>query len=772
MATKEVGFVLDLETLRMQSELEDEIEDSSINPGVRSSIFSLGKDPRVSKAPQLSSPDLRFIEVLKDGLDNLFLRLNWRMPRFDVDIGSITGFEIYRRRFSKDEMEEEQRSYSSRAYDRLSNKISRRGKFSAEKKSVYHIRRSLLSKDVLNPNLSDLEKKERARYNSFLGEVSSNVRFNDSLREEPSVSWEGEFETLFNSKKYEKISTVDYSKFLAKEKSKFLFVKERDFVDLTFDDKKVALGEAFEYYIKAISNKSDRKSLSSNPVRVFVIDVTPIDPPKISGKRYDDRIEIATKMDPNDSISRVVFFRKSEIEYLFQEIASVSNVNDSIMITDTTVEYGTSYTYRAISENIYGVWSEPEEVKIPGVRKISSPLKIPIITAIQDQNSDFVKIVISANDSNVSYYELKRRDLTIYEKKFRVPQKIIGEFPVRVPVYGSEGWESNKFFVNKNRETIKTTDEKSLLNKKIEGEEIIFIDDTVSSNHIYQYRISGQDLFGNISSYSFATIKATKKKSIRTPVNVKSTVLRNFPFRVRLSWKDDNLSTLFSEGELFEGKSSIDKDSSKYLYRVQRRRIGEKVYETFPLTANQYIIDEIPSSDALDFQAEKKEDTSTTLPDVQLTDSSVQLNIDDDQQLSRPFNIPDFLQENVDYYYRVAVVSFDGDESNYTEEFKVSVLSSLSNPIGFKAKIENIKVRPIVVKLTWSIEETKVRGDYFLIEKKTDNPIDSFEVLGRAYIENEFFDRDVEIGDNYIYRIKAVDTIGRETNFFETRLTT
>jgi hypothetical protein len=477
-------------------------------------------------------------------------------------------------------------------------------------------------------------------------------------------------------------------------------------------------------------------------------------------------------------VSKAIFYRRSEDELTFKRIATLPNAKDCISIVDGTIQYAKNYTYRVFLENIHGTFSEPGEIDfISTVQKItpgsrSNNLKIPIITALQDQNSDFIKITISANDPNVSFYELTRRDLSIHERKFSVPEKLYGESPSgdRRATYGGTGWATNKFFVDRPRNIVKTaTEEKNrdVLHRQSEEGEIVFIDDTVQIGHIYQYRVRGCDLFCNPSSYAHSLIKVTGKKSLRSPINLQSQLLRANPFRIKVSWSDDNLSTEFSASELFEGKSDIDKKSSKVIYKIQRRKLGETVYETFPLTANKYFVDEVATMDAVDFTPEKKDDDTVVLPNTEATDDSITIS----SELSRPFGIPNFLKENDIYFYRVAAISSIGEESNFSPEFKVLTLPDLSDPINFRAEVENTRVRPLVAHLSWQTERNKAGADRYTIEKKFDTLYDSFEIIGTAYLENEFYDRDLEPNSTYIYRIKAIDNLGRESNFFEARLT-
>jgi hypothetical protein len=777
-AKKEVGVLVDIEALKKQ--LKEQSEKPDPFQKTRTHVLSLGDDPRISAKAKVSAPDLRFVEFLKDGVDNPYVELNWRIPRYDINVNEIQGFNVYRRRLSKLEVKElfpRLRPFSRVGFDKVSKKIINSGKFSAERKAISQIRSSLIPDVVLNPNLSFLRGTDQARLDSTLGQTAPHSRFNFALRQRPATGLAGKFQNFFQSKRFKKVAFVDYKQFIAQEKKKFVFVKEREFVDVLFKDKKVGYGEVFEYYITSVS-KDSQQSPRSNVVMVKIENTLPVRRPKLIAKQISDRsVQIRVQADSRDDVERFIFYRKSENEISFQRMAAVPNTNDTIAVVDETVQYLKKYTYRVFAENIFGTLSEPGEISFvsSGQRVTrasrSNNLKIPIILAVQDQNSDFVKVTISSNDPVVHFYELERRDLTIHERKFSVPRKIIKEEYVNEePSYGGTGWEEHQLFVSKARPTPsgKILKSKDVLQRRSSQKEIVFLDDTVMPGHIYQYRVRGYDLFMNPSSYALSMVRVTGKKSIRTPINVQSAIVRGSPLRIKLSWDDDNLATYFSESELFEGTSDVDKKSTKILYKVQRRKAGEMVYESFPLTVNTFLVDEVPTLDAVDFTPEKTDDDIVELPNLDMSGSTTTIK----SELSRPFNIPNFLKENEVYYYRIAAISELGEESNYTEEFKVSTLPDLSDPIDFKVIVENTRVKPIRAKLTWGTDSTKSRADKFVIEKKFDNLYDTFQVIGEAYLYDDFFDINIELGKTYIYRIKAIDGLGRESAFFEARLTT
>jgi hypothetical protein len=651
-------------------------------------------------------------------------------------------------------------------FDRVSRKITRKGRFSSERKAIYQLRRSLIPKDILNSSLSSLEGTARSRTDFVppFDKFSTRPRFPGVFHGSDPRSVQGRFERSFHDKKFKKIGQVDYSKFLAKDEQKFVSVTEREFVDLSFKDKEPGYGEVFEYYITSIT-KDSQESPRSNVVRILVEDLSSIRPPSnFTASQIDEtRIRLKICLDPRDDIGRIILYRKSEDEISFRRLLSVLNVSDCINLIDSSVKYGKSYTYRIIAENIHGSLSDPKEIEVfSTVQKLtpqsrSNNLRIPILLAVQDQNSDFIKITISSNDPRVRYYLLERRDLTIHEKDFTSPSK-------DTTGYGGEGWETNKFFINRDRTpTFEVQHSKDVLNRSVKEGEIIFIDNTVQAEHIYQYRVRGFDFFGNATPYQLSLVKSTGKKAIRSPINVRTQVLRGSPFRIKVLWDDDNQATEFTDQDLFSGDPEALREPASLIYKIQRRRKSETIYQSFPMTANNFLIDEVSSPDFVSFSAKKVDDTFEEIENLEVEDTG--------EIFARPFNIPEFLAENDIYYYRLAAIAENGDVSNFTEEIQISTLPELSDPIKIKVEVLNTRVRPLVARLTWDIDSSKARPDHWIIERKFDVENDTFEVIGRAYLTSEFFDRNLQSSNTYLYRIKSVDLLGRESAFFDARIT-
>lgn len=768
---KEKAFSVDLEKLYESLDRKRQEEDVEPEKVVRTHVLSLGSDPRLGTARPSGGPEITLVEIKSDSLDNPFVKVNWKVRKEDIDSGAIKGFAIFRRKLSEIEREDLGVSgkFDEYAFERLSRKNKRSGKFSENKKAIYNVRRGSLPLSILNKNLDDLENKRKEKI------------FDQTTPEDYPGSSESSFERFEDDKDFVRIAYVDCKKYLAQEKAQFengkvvragkelvrldagsvsVQVVNTNFTFLSFFDKKVGFQEGFEYCVGAIT-KEIGDPILSNCVTVLIRHLGEVNPPSVIAKQVSETsIQLSITCNPKDNVDSAIVYKRSEDQIVFFEFAEAKNKTDCINIVDEEVSFAKTYTYRVFLRSVHGVLSQPSEITVYSSAQHITPssrsnnLKIPIMSAVQDQGSEFVRVSIFPNDPNISYYELKRRDLTIHEKSFRCPSKIETN-------YGGDGWSSNKFFVEKQRVVDGDRSE-------LKFSEISFLDNTVSRDHIYQYQVRGYDLFGNSTSYALSLVRVEGKKSLRAPINIRSQVVRGFPYRVKISWDDDNQVVSSTFEDAFADSLSSSENNVKIAYLVQRRKLGETVYESFPLTANNFIIDEVASPDAIKFSAKKiQDDNLETLPNV----DAEQFDIDTADGIRRSFKLPNFLSENDIYFYRIAAVNPAKEQSNFSEEFQVKTISDLSDPIDFQAKVLNTLVSPVAVILSWNVESMKSRPDSWQIERKVDTPNEDFAFLGRAYLDTEFIDTTAKPGNQYIYRIRSVDIIGRQSNFFEARIT-
>lgn len=95
----ETSIIIDLEQLDKQIK-EQRAQDELVynnTLSMRTSTFTLGLDPQVS-SEQVSAPELTTIDIMKDGLANPFVQINWQIKRELLDSSRISLFRVFRRK--------------------------------------------------------------------------------------------------------------------------------------------------------------------------------------------------------------------------------------------------------------------------------------------------------------------------------------------------------------------------------------------------------------------------------------------------------------------------------------------------------------------------------------------------------------------------------------------------------------------------------------------------------------------------------------------------
>ena len=343
MSTKEINVHIDLE--EFNSQLEQQREQRLLDPAatkikVRTSVFSLGQDPQLATVVVPKPANLRFIEILRDGLNNPYLQINWRILRTDVTEGQIVCFNIFRRKVSQekffsriDRSGESLVKFTREEFERINRGSKRCGRFRPESVCLSRVNNELIPLILRNKNLATEQDRAKARYESSLDRprftISKGGTLTDATNQTNLITDEGSFLRSLSEKKVRKIGTVSYSSFIAKENRKSVSVFESDFVDMKFQDKSVRFGDTYEYYIVSVSKVLSKK-MRSNSVTVHVEDSTPVKPPtQILAKQFDvDKVRISFCVDAADEISRSFILRRSEDDLNFKVIGSFINIRD------------------------------------------------------------------------------------------------------------------------------------------------------------------------------------------------------------------------------------------------------------------------------------------------------------------------------------------------------------------------------------------------------------------------------------------------------------
>jgi hypothetical protein len=775
------------------------------NGTFRSTTVALGSNPAVGSKPPLIPPTITSGEIAMDGLNNPYTIVNFEIDQQAVDGNQIVAFRIYRQEVPAEDLAQEVEAFTAADFDKISRQSTDTGKFSADKKAAYIIDQFKTAQVNQNTNLYTLQQ------------TANQQRLGITANSFPDY-----FSSQYQTSQGKLLATINNADYQASARLKKVYVQTDNKITISYNDYNVTYGTGYIYVITSWCSTA-QESVPSENISMVILNLKPIQPPISCQVRQTGTAgaTMTISVEPGDLVKYVYVFRRNVEDLVFHPFAKVANQNNFIKIFDEDVEYLNSYVYRVLLENVFGVVSEPLEVnftcsqqRILG-RTRSNNLQLPIILASHDQNSQGIKLSIFPNDQRVLYYNLERRNLTAGESVFSIPANKTNQF-----------WKTNQFFVQQLSQSLITS---SSFARIASGSlppqsdfinfaaPITFVDNIVTPNNYYEYRTTGFDLYGNTTGYGFASLKALNKNALRAPINFIAETLRETPFRIKLTWEDDNAASraeinnqaqqkylqlalqqanLSSKAQeyienLIGGQDLSKVDIASVLgpynvqqaqiaaiqnelqalanvanplkFQLQRRLSSDAVYASFPYTENDWIIDEVSSPDAVPFSTGLLSGSPGVVSSSMLAMSEL---------LSRSFGLPPFLQSQQVYQYRVAATTLDGQSSDFSVPITVIASAQISNPLNLSAKILNPRVKPAVVRLHWLLDPLKNRPDHWRIERRANAATDTYRVIGSAYLENVFFDRSPQLGQEYSYRVRSVSVNGDESDVQEITVST
>jgi hypothetical protein len=317
------AYSLDIKTLQEQIQAQIPVDQTSeATVSVNTSVFTVGKDPRIS-TNQVGTPTLTNLEILKDGLQNPYIQLNWTVDRKDVDNGNIIAFQIFRRPIrdlSQINTFIPPFKYTKSDLEKLSSKKPT-GKFSSNK-PPNNVNSKLIDPSVLNINLDQIQSAQQN--NKVYQDIQNNNSFLSSVN------------NFFEQYNATIIATVDYSQFLAQQKRSFLFVQDNNVATLYFRDTSVKYGDCYEYSVKTITKMLGQEN-SSNTISVLIQDFSPVSAPSAVNINQisETELQIVAHFDIGDKPSQALFYRKASTDVDFVLIGVADLTKGSVLITDT-----------------------------------------------------------------------------------------------------------------------------------------------------------------------------------------------------------------------------------------------------------------------------------------------------------------------------------------------------------------------------------------------------------------------------------------------------
>ena len=439
---------------------------------------------------------------------------------------------------------------------------------------------------------------------------------------------------------------------------------------------------------------------------------------------------------------------------------------------DTDVVPGTPYIYRVYSVDVFGNKSEsPFEINAYVSDRSGQiiPLKAPSILAEVDETSKKIKITFSSNEPTIQRIRLERLDMTAGENEFSIPSS-----PSRVILGTGRSPLKNRLSLRGELLTDYDPSTAWLGFFQNTGAAQVFVDRSVQFDHVYQYRAYGEDRYGNKSSIAMtAPLLVNRKPLISSPVNLQAVVTWDSSFviqGVKLVWSPGSLDV--SAADKLGNQQTLAQSSVRTLYQVQRRADGQETWENFPLTEKLELFDAVEGVDG----------------DV------------------APNFRPSFLKLNKMYHYRVQALQAGDFISNFTVATPTFTGFKASVPSDFVLRTPSTYRRPFFIMLNWGtppisgiidrwdIERAEV-NNFAAVKLNLNNPESfnqiSYRSFKSVYRESSRFsgresdmvnnsedvntnvvvgqhylmDTQVDFGNTYFYRIRAVDTGGNASGW-------
>lgn len=467
-------------------------------------------------------------------------------------------------------------------------------------------------------------------------------------------------------------------------------------------------------------------------------------------------------------------------------------------LRDTRIKPGKRYIYRIYSVDLFGNKSvEPSEKEIfCQVGRTTTDLIPPEISVEVDSATNFGRITMRCTDSRVTHLFLARRDVGIGQSGFVTPGQIErikhgGVDPIRTRSRADDVRFGND------------ADKKLLWNGVFEnsGDVIVFVDKSMTAERIYQYKVYGCDRYGNQTSHVFSPrTMMTLTKVLDAPTNVLSALVSDGQdiSGVSLSWDNPNVD-IGSEDRVGD-RDVFAANSVKSLYQVSRKEANDHTWTDFSLVEGNSFFDPVLTSQPLSvtpsFSSTKNlsrsERSAATRTNVGGAPSA--------RQFLTSSSETDGVRLGSTYAYRVQVFQSGGLVSNFSKEVSVTVVSPVPSPQNFRVRSGDTRVRPYVVALNWDTPRSSGPIDRWEVERaslnnvaaarlNSSNPADfaslSFSPLTSVHLESSrfrertddegddgsssaagslltgqhhFLDMDVDFGNSYFYRIRAVSS--------------
>lgn len=497
---------------------------------------------------------------------------------------------------------------------------------------------------------------------------------------------------------YAEIATLPLSRLKKKSVDRF--------VEFSFTDETVEFGNSYSYYITSV----DATMVESSRSRIIKMTVESVIPPKTPKRmtaKFDRPFMLLSILADDDAslVEKFEIYRKEEntnkqitdypeikvvngkhgfsvemekrstIDTGYVQVGeTVNGKYGGSFFRDTTVVEGKRYSYRAYSVDIFG--NKSQQPKIASVfandGRTIVDLEKPTLMAEVDPKTRMMKVTMHSDDERIISLFLERKDLTTHERAFK---------SMKQPSHARMGQCSNPSKGCKTEEDVLMRSDDNAWNGHFlrKDGDITFIDKASRVDHTYQYRVYGVDRFGNRSPCAITqALLITRRAMVNEPVNVRAEFSNG---KMDLTWDDANIDV--DPETRIGNRSDFENNSVNTLFQVERKRVGQEIWQQFPLTEKNFLEDRV---------AMNKDEI---LPKYR----------------------PEFLEIDANYLYRVAVYQTGGFISNFSLPLRVGTFTDVMQPSNFRVKTCDQKCEPFYTALNWNTPDESGVVERWMIER-------------------------------------------------------
>lgn len=553
-----------------------------------------------------------------------------------------------------------------------------------------------------------------------------------------------------------------------------------NYAELEYFDPSVVHGGSYSYCVVPVT-KDGFSGPRTRIVRANVVRNVPPESPTISysvisciphfsircSGSFIDHVEVFRRGGAIPATALVISSQDSLIDRIvpnpvlngFCHIGDVgTGVNRAAPFVDRMVSPGQHLDYRFYTVDSFGLKSATPfscSISIPDVG-LRTPLSIPSITAEQGSGGRAINVLMQSDDPRVIGFVLQRRDRSISEKSFRGSTQ---------PDYFTFG-----------RTTAKRSRSRfgPALNQNSNGAwngvfvaasgSASFVDLTVEFDRVYQYSTFGVDVRGNATpSISDSPVFVAVKPVIDPPVSLTGTVSvgATGPQAIVISWSGGTVD--FSPNDLIGDQDVLSASSQRSVFQVERRTVGEFIWQAMPAVTGTSFVDRFAAGKSPKFRP--------------------------------PYPIP-----GEQYDYRVIAMQSGAFISTHTQPIRIPFLPEVVAPDFVWVRTSPTQLRPLEIVISWEYDGIFI--DRWEVERAVTNklfgakitsmdsqqarslnyaqvasvPREASRGIGlsmkpplldsRTSIGNRFFiDRNVTMANSYFYRVRAVDSVNRVSDW-------